>query len=287
MSRRLICGILIVAYAVLIIPFADLQKRRPVEVRLGYLPHAQILKVTSAGHRTTTAALIVMRVLFYYGTVLQRFQDDAVVSPEFFNLFKTVQTAVDLDPYNMDSYYFAQAVFTWDVGRIDEVNFLLEQGLQSRIWDPFLPFYLGFNHAYFLKDYPRAAVYMQQAAERSGNPLYAQLAARFFYESEQSALGLAFLDTMIRTAKDKAVRKSYELRRDALLATTVIERARDAYKTSFGKLPKEPEALIGAGILPALPADPYGGRFFFDEHGRVRTTSKLVAPPEGNNGTNR
>ncbi len=48
MSRRLLCGLLIAAYAVLIIPFADLQRKRPIEVKLGYLPHAQILKVNPA-----------------------------------------------------------------------------------------------------------------------------------------------------------------------------------------------------------------------------------------------
>jgi len=285
-TRSLLCGMLILAYALLIIPFANLQKNRPVEVKLGFLPHAQILKVTSGEHRPTTAALIVMRVLFYYGTVLQKFQDDLIVNPEFFNLYKTLQTVVDLDPYNMDSYYFAQAVFTWDIGRIDEVNFLLEQGLKRRKWDPSLPFYIGFNYAYFLKDYPKAAVYMREAAQRSSNPLYTQLAARFFYESEQSSLGLAFLDTMIRTAKDKAVRRSYELRRDALLATTILEKARDDYQASFGSYPKHPELLVEAGILSTLPMDPYGGKFFFDERGRVRTTSKLVASPEGKDGTN-
>jgi hypothetical protein len=286
MTRSLFCGVLFLAYAVLIIPFADFQKNRPVEVKLGYLPHAQILKVTSGEHRTTTAAMIVMRVLFYYGTVIQKLQENVIVRPEFFNLFKSIQTVIDLDPYNMDAYYFAQAVFTWDIGRAREVNFLLEQGLQHRTWDPTLPFYIGFNSAYFLKDYPKAAVYMQQAAERSGDPLYTQLAARYFYESEQSSLGLAFLDSMISTAKDKAVRKSYELRRDALQATIILEKARDAYQSKFGSLPKQPEMLVAAGLLAALPADPYGGKFFFDEQGRVRTTSKLVAPLEGKNGLN-
>lgn len=286
MTRRWLCVSLLVAYTLLIIPFADHQKNRPLEVKLGYLPHSQILKAASGEHRPTVAGMIIMRVLFYFGTVLQKLQENVIVRPEFLNLFKTVQTVVDLDPYNMDSYYFTQAAFTWDLGRIQEVNFLLEQGIAQRTWDPLLPFYLGFNYAYFLKDYARAAVYMQLAAERSHNPLYAQLAARYFYESEQSALGLAFLETMISTAKDKAVRKSYELRRAALLATTAIKHARDVYYSRFGALPKRPEQLVEARLLQAIPKDPYGGTFFFDEEGRVRTTSRLVAPPGEKNGTN-
>ncbi len=278
MTRRVVCFLLVLAYSLLIVPFADLQKNRPIEVKLGYLPHSQLLKISSGEHCSTTAALIVMRVLFYYGTVLQKLQENVVVRPEFLNLFKTVQTAVDLDPYNMDTYYFAQAVFPWDVARVNEVNYLLEQGVRFRTWDPFVPFYLGFNHAYFLKDYARAAGYMQLAAERSGSKFYAQLAARYFYESEQTSLGLAFLETMIRTAKDKAVRKSYELRRDALLATQIIAEARDIYRTKYGKLPSSPIELLQKGVLITLPEDPYGGSFYFDERGKVRTTSKLVFP---------
>jgi hypothetical protein len=278
MTKRSLCGALLLAYALLVIPFAELQKSRPIEVKLGYLPHAQILKVASGEHRTTVAGMIVMRVLFYFGTVLQKFQENVIVRPEFLNMYRNIQSIVALDPYNMDSYYFAQAVFTWDLGRVREVNDLLEQGMTYRTWDPYLPFYLGFNHAYFLKDYATGARYMQVAAERSGNPLYAQLAARFFYESEQSALGLAFLDAMIKSATDKAVKRSYELRRDALLATRTIELARDAFRTRFGVLPTQPKQLVDAGLLQAIPADPYGGTFYFDEEGRVRTTSKLVEP---------
>jgi hypothetical protein len=275
-TRRLLCCGLILAYIFLVFPFAELQKSRPVEVKLGYLPHAQLLKIAGGEHRATVAGLIVMRVLFYFGTVLQKLKEKVVVQPEFLNMYRTIQSIVDLDPYNMDSYYFAQAVFTWDLGRVREVNALLEQGMERRSWDPTLPFYLGFNHAYFLKDYASGAKFMQIAAERSGNPFYAQLAARFFYESEQSTLGLAFLETMIQSAKDKAVRRNYELRRDALLASRAIEQARDAYRSQFGALPVRVEQLVEAGLLATLPEDPYGGTFYIDDGGRVRTTSKLV-----------
>lgn len=273
--------LLLLAYTFLILPFADLQRSRPVEVKLGYLPNAQILKAVSGDHRTTIAGMVVMRVLFYFGTVLQKLQEKVFVRPEFLNMYRTIQTLVSLDPYNMDTYYFAQAVFTWDLGRIHEVNGLLEEGMKHRTWDPSIPFYIGFNNAYFLKDYAAAAKYMQIAAERSGNQLYTQLAARFFYESQQSALGLAFLETMISTAKDKAVKHSYEMRRDALLAAQVIEQALKSYRKHFGVSPMKLEQLVDSGILSAVPTDPYGGTFFLDEEGRVRTTSKFVEQRTG------
>jgi hypothetical protein len=34
--------------------------------------------------------------------------------------------------------------------------------------------------------------------------------------------------------------------------------------------------MIRAGIIQALPEDPYGGEFYLDEHGKVRSSSKLA-----------
>ena len=275
--RLFFCG-LIISYCLLIVPFTDYLAHRPVEVKLGYLPHPQILKATSGEHRPTISEMITLRVLFYFGTILQKAQDGIFIRPEFLNMYKTLQGAVHLDPYNMDAYYFAQAAFTWELGRIHEVNHLLEIGMKSRTWDYLLPYYLGFNYAYFLKDYEKAAGYMKQAAELSGNPLFTRLAARYFFESEQSSLGLAFLETMIKNAKSEAVKKTYMQRRDALQAVVLLEGAIGRYRSRFGKDPLTLDELTKAGVLESLPEDPYGGSFYIDEAGKVRTSSKFAGP---------
>ena len=45
-------------------------------------------------------------------------------------MYKTLQTAAKFDPYNSDAYYFAQAAFTWEVGRAKEVNQMLDYGMK-------------------------------------------------------------------------------------------------------------------------------------------------------------
>lgn len=268
---------LVIAYLVLILPFTDYLEQRPVEVKLGYIPHQQLLKIASGEHSATVSGLSVMNVLFYFGTLLQKFHENVIIRPEFFNMFKTLQASIHLDPYNMDAYYFAQASFTWELKRIEEVNYLLEIGMKNRTWDAWIPFYLGFNYAYFLKDYQKAAGYMQRAAEISGNPLFANLAARYFFESEQTGFGLAFLETMIANAKDPAVKQTYELRRDALQATQEIEAALTAYRAERGAA-ENLQVLVETGFLSVIPVDPYGGDFYLDKDERVRTTSKFAAP---------
>ena len=276
-GRCLFVGLLI-SFSLIIFPFTTYLKNRPVEIKLGYLPHPQIVKIISGEHRSTSAAFTVLRVLFYYGTILQKFNDNVIIRPEFKNMYKTLAGAIHIDPYNMDAYYFAQAAFTWELGRIHEVNTLLEKGLVYRTWDYWLPFYLGFNQAYFLKDYEKAAVNMQRAAEISGNPLYANLASRYFYESEQNEFGLKFLDAMLQGAKSQSVKKTYEMRKQALISVLQIEKALSAYRNRFGRLPVELTELVQSGLLVKLPADSYGGTFFLDEQGKVRTSSKFVAP---------
>ena len=273
---RLIFAILLLVHGLLLSPFTDYLSQRPVEVKLGYIPHPQILKVIVADHNLAVAEAAVVKVLFYFGTLMEKFQEDVIIRPEYPNMYRTLETVAELDPYNMDNYYFAQAAFTWNLGRIAEVNALLEKGVQHRIWDPWLPFYIGFNRAYFLKDYAGAAPYMQLAAERSGHPLFTTLAARYFYESKQTELGLVFLDAMIGQSKDKAVKATYQMRRDALLAVTEIERALAAFRRHQGRDPVDLEELVSSRLLVAIPADPYRGTFYLDEDGRVRTTSKLA-----------
>jgi len=177
----------------------------------------------------------------------------------------------------MDTYYFMQAAFTWELGRARDVNKVLAYGMKYRTWDYQLPFYIGFNSAFFLKDYNKAAVNMKRAAELSGNQLYTTLAARYFYESGQTDLGIAFLETMEKEAKDKDVRRVYELRLNALHAVKSLENSVGKFRTMFNRLPADLNELVVSKIISNIPADPYGGKFYLDPDGKIRTTSKLAS----------
>jgi hypothetical protein len=277
MSCRLIFVLLLTGYALCVIPFASYMKNRPVAVKLGYVPSAEVLRVTVGDQKLIVAHTAVVKVLVYFGTLVEKLNSNKIVLPaEYLNMYTTLQTAVKLDPYNSDAYYFSQAAFTWEVGRAAEVNRMLDYGMKYRTWDFTLPFYAGFNSAYFLKQYEPAARYMQRAAEISGNPLLTTLAARYFFESNNSDLGIQFLEMMEKGAKDEQVRKLYRLRRTALRAVTGIQAAVNQYRERHGRLPTRLEELSEQGILPQLPEDPYGGRFYLDSSGTVRTTSKFA-----------
>ena len=274
---RLLFVLLVVSYAFCVVPFAAYMKNRPVAVKLGYVPSAEVLRVAVGDHKLLVAQAAVVKVLVYFGTLVEKLNNNKIVLPaEHLNMYKTLQTAVKLDPYNSDAYYFAQAAFTWEVGRAQEVNLMLDYGMKYRTWDFTLPFYAGFNAAYFLKQYEPAAKYMKKAAEISGNPLLTNLAARYFFESDKSELGIKFLEMMEKSTKDEQVRKLYHVRRTALVAISTIQGAVNKFKEHNGRLPVRLEELIAQNIMSQLPEDPYGGSFYLDNLGGVRTTSKFA-----------
>ena len=276
MKSKLIFLGLILCYVAVLIPFTTYLKNRPVMLKLGHVPSGKVLRAVAGDQRYLAAEIYVVRVLFYFGELFGINREGAAITPEYFNMYRTMENAVLLDPYNTDAYYFSQAAFTWELGRVREVNNMLRHGMKYRTWDYQLPFFIGFNSAYFLKDYHTAAEFMKRAAELSGNPLFTTLAARYFYEAEESDLGILFLDTMAKGTRDTKLKKVYELRRDALRAVKILSSATDRFRVEHGRMPVKLEELVSSGLIRRIPDDPYGGRFYLDRDGKIRSTSKFA-----------
>jgi hypothetical protein len=281
MRNVLIFWTIIVLYAGLLIPFSKYMAERPVAVKVGYLPDARAVKLLVADQRYLFAQYAFAKVLIYYGTLVDKLKHKVIITPEYDNMFNVLRTVVVLDPYNLDAYYFAQAIFTWDVGRTREVNALLDYGMGYRRWDYQLPFFAGFNSAYFLKDYPAASRYIKVAAERSQNPLLINLAARYLYESGQSEIGIYFLDSMLKTTLNPKIKAMYELRINALKAVIEINKAVKQFVDKTGNLPATLKQVQSEGFLKEIPQDPYGGEFYLDRNGAVRSTSKFAMKDRG------
>jgi len=267
---------------VLLIPveskLAGFMSFRSAEEKLGYIPSRDILKIAVLDHRPLFGDWLSFKVITYYGGKIDPELGRGARGIEFPNMYRFMDAATYLDPYNIDAYYFTEAVFTWELGRIREVNRILERGLQYRTWDFYIPFFLGFNHFYFLKDYTGASRYMKIASEISKNPLFVNLTARFLYESEETPLAIAFLKTMKEEIHNEAMKREIEIRLKALEAIEYLEKGVWEFRKRFNKTPLSLEEVIQAGIIEKIPPDPYGGRFFIDQNGKVRTTSNLASP---------
>lgn len=266
----------VIVYILLIQSFVASQVTKPFAVRLADIPHPEAVRFAAADQRYSVAAFLVFKVLVYFGEIVEKAQNKIEIPADYPAMSRLIHTVVELDPYNMDAYYFGQAILVWDVKQIKLANELLEYGMKYRTWDFYLPFFVGFNNAYFLKDYEKAAQYYKRAGELTGDELHVNLAGRYMYESGRTDLAISYLNAMIRGTKNDAVRKSFQKRLAAFQEVRKIELARSVFQDKRGYAPRSVEELINAGFLVRKPIDPYGGEFYLDRAGEVRSTSNFA-----------
>ncbi len=263
-------------YLALIYPFTSFMKNKPFVEKMGYLPEPEVLRLLSADQSRFVAASLLTKVISYFGSLVEQAQNKVYIPPEYPAMQKTIETAVKLDPYNMDAYYFGQAIMVWDARQVQATNQLLEYGMRYRDWDFYLPYFAGFNYAYFLKDYENAAKYYRRAGELTGSDLLMRLTGRYLYEAGKTDLAINYLSAMVKGASNDAVKKTLQTRLRAFQEVRRIEEAQRGYRERHHRNAGSVEELVRGGFLSAVPVDPYGGKFFLDDQGRVRTTSKFA-----------
>jgi tetratricopeptide (TPR) repeat protein len=270
-------ALLLGCYLAVLTPFVNYMGHKPYLEKLGVIPRPEVLKVLAADQKELVAATVISKVILYFGELMGKNESTKVVIPaDYPAMSRTIHAALKLDPYNMDGYYFAQAILVWDVKQYKVANELLEYGMKYRTWDWYLPFFAGFNYAYFLKDYPMAAKMYMRAGELSRNPLFESLAGRYMQQSGRTEMAIAYLNMMAKGASNPGVRKTFEVRLRAFKEVLAIEKARDRFKAERGRLPGSVEELETAGYLSRHPVDPYGGVFYLEPDGSVATTSKFA-----------
>lgn len=276
MKKRIFFCILLLLYVALLFPFSAYMKSKPFVEKLGYLPRPEVIVFAAADQKYALADLLVKKALFYFGGLVETTSAEFILPADYEGIYRTLAAAVKLDPYNQDAYYFVQAAMSWHTERVKQANLLLEYGMHYRNWDYQLPFFLGFNYAYFLKDYANAAKYYQKAAELTGDPLLANLAGRYFYESRRTDLALSYMTAMELSATNPAIKKSFQVRIAAFRQVKEIETALKDYLRDFHGEKPTIDILLDKGYLKEPPVDPYGGEFFIDPTGQVRSTSKFA-----------
>ncbi|KAB0666893.1 hypothetical protein F6V25_05635 [Oryzomonas japonica] len=266
----------LILYGILILPFTTYLHNKPFVEKLGYVPSVPAFKTIAADQKELVAASLVLKVLIYFGGLVEKSESQLAIPPDYMSMSRLLHGAVKLDPYNMDAYYFAQSFLTWDVKQYKLANDLLDYGMKYRTWDWCLPFFAGFNSAFFLKDYAAAAGYYQRAGELSGSDLSKLLAGRYMQESGQTELAIGYLSAMVKGEHNPALKKNYQIRLTAFQEAHRIEVARDHYRESRGAIPAMIGQLVSGGFLSPPPRDPYGGEFYLEGDGKVATTSKYA-----------
>lgn len=260
--------------ALVIPPLAAERANLRQEEGQGLVLPSPIYRIIALEFKGILADVIFSKAMTYYGQKVIR--DENLTDEEWDWIARNMHAATDLDPYFLDPYLFGAVNLVWEADRVDAANDLLIKGMDKRVWDSTLPFYLGFNHFYFLQKNSKAASFLMEGAKRAGGSgIMAQLATRLLHQERNTENAIIFLRQIISTTEDERTRDIYTIRLTALESIFSLERAVEKFHQQFNRFPSDLGELIEAGIIEDMPGDPYGGRFYLDEEKQVRTTSEL------------
>jgi hypothetical protein len=246
---------------------ADRQLSRPYDVL--HVPGSTATRIASLGHAHLASTL-------YWLSAVQYIGEPKADRRGWEKLLPLVDLVTDLDPRHGYAYQTAGIVLS-AAGRIDESNRILLKGMEKGppMWS--LPYYVSFNYWFYQGDYARGAEYARIAARQPGaSPNISQLALSLSSKSGTPEDALALLEDLRKNVKDEASAAALEkqvklavLERDA----QALERASARFRADRGRWPATLRDLVTEGYVPALPQDPFGGEYFRDEDGRVRSSA--------------
>jgi hypothetical protein len=238
------------------------------------------LKIAALEFPGFASDILFLRTMVFMGGIHQRTERPRVKEWEWKWLINTWDSATELDPYFYDPYYYANAFLPWDAGMVTEANRLLEKGSHYRDWDWTMPFFIGFNEFFFLGNDGKAADFLMEASRRpEGNPMFASIASRLALKGNRTETSVLFLEELYRKTEDPGLKKMYAVRIKALRGMLVIEKAVSIYKKTYRRVPPTIDDLVGKNILARLPEDPYGGAFYLDAEGNVKSTTEQMLLP--------
>ena len=247
--------------------------RRNIEA--GYVFPSRFTRIMALGHKGLYADYLFLNTITFYGE--KQMHQKTMTSEDLDFLVAGLDAVTDLDPYFLDPYVLAEGTLTWSVHRFEDANRLIEKGMRNRTWDWQMPYFLGFNNFYFLKDFNKGAEYLMEASRRPGSPNFLpKLAARLSYYGDQAKTGVLFLTGMLNQTDDERLRESLLLRKQALEGAAGLEDAIERYTKDRRKAPASLDKLVSEGYIGRLPEEPYGGKWVILPTGRVFSTSKFV-----------
>jgi hypothetical protein len=267
---------LIPTYFVTLSTVSRINKILPTGDETNILLPSPILKVTSLDFDGLVSDVIYLKALVDYGSTFVGNKRLAISKAQYTRLYNMLMTSTDLDPYFLDPYFLGNSILSWEANRVADSILLLKKGSQFRNWDYWLPFYIGFNYYYFLRDNINASKYLMIASQKPGaDPFFAYFAARLAYEGNRTENAIVFLEGILKTTKDETMRKDYKIRLETLKSMLDLEKGAAVYKERVGVYPAKISDLIEQRIIGRIPEDPYGGEFYIDKDGSVKTTSDL------------
>ena len=233
-----------------------------VEMRVALPLFVQVFM--SMGDRYLAANIAAIRALVV--------APDKMRAEEFRILAKVQEDVSWLNPGHEDNYYIAFAILA-QYGETDSAQTILARASRMRFFDYQPSFFYAFNQWYYKHDPAGASAWMREAAEKLPDPdqrlTMQNMAARWMDKVDDTELAIRVVEAMAKEARRKDFRAYLEMRVARLRQLHQLRTAAAVYRERYGKPLADLRELVGSGILPALPRDPFGFGFDLDPRGQI------------------
>ena len=248
------------------------QERGLASIRTTYLPPPHIFKPLTLGFHLAAADVLWIRSM-------QIFAEE--IGPEDSNfLCRIISSIVDLDPRFYIAYIYGGLNLSVFARAPEHSNEILMKGLDQFPDDWQIPFFIGYNYFYELKDFGRAAQYMEIASQRPEHPFWLPaFSARLYAQAGDPQLAVELLYRLVQGTGDELLseRWKYELKTAIVKRdTSQLDRLVEEFSRRKGRIPGTLEELVAVGITQKLPEEPFGGYYYIEqETGRVKSSSPV------------
>jgi tetratricopeptide (TPR) repeat protein len=237
-----------------------------------YLNSPKWVKRLSLGYTGLMADIYWTRAVQYFGRKhVRRAADYRLLSP-------LLEITTELDPQLIVAYQFGANFIAPKppngAGQPDRAIALVEHGIRNNPDNWKLYYELGFIHYYSeSKDYVKAAEAFERGSKvPNAHPFLRVLAAQMAQHAGEIQTARMLWEATYATTKDQMIRNNAIAHLRALKVDediTGLEKLVATYREKTGRLPSSMNALIGAGLLQGVPADPNGKPYKLMPDGRI------------------
>lgn len=245
--------------------------RVPAGDEVVYLPEARLLRPLVLGYETVLADILWFRTINYFGA---HYTTDRAYPW----LARMCDIVTDLDPRAEHVYQFGGVILPWEAKDPDAGIRLLEKGIAAFPESWRLPYHLGIVYYLFKNDDAAAAAHLAAASRLPGAPpLVGRVAALLHARQHGPEITLGFLRHLRESASSAEMRDVLDRSIVEAQAALDLERLGELasrYRAEQGRWPATVAAMVEAGLLRAVPPDPFGGSYEVDPGtGTVRSST--------------
>jgi hypothetical protein len=233
-----------------------------------YIPSGAYLKPATFGFSALAADLIFLWAIQYYGNP---------EIPNKFAYFNHIFSIIaELDPSWVDPYEVGALIAIYDANDLALALKILDLGAARNPRQWIFPFEAG-HYALARKDWDTAKAYFQKAMDIPGAPeITKRLYANAAYKTMDYQTAWETWKSVYETASDDQIRQIasnhlYQVK--AAVDLAALKNAVFEYRARSGRNPDRLEALVGAGLLRAVPRDFDDKDYAYDPQSGAVTTA--------------